>query len=83
MLLITNHFNESYAVKCKKLASYLQILKIFSFEFETIILNQVPMEDNAEADALANLGSSLRIPLNTRIPIIYVMIPKIEDPAKS
>lgn len=40
------------------------------------------MEDNVEVDAFANMGSSLRIPSNMRIPIIHVMIRANEDPSK-
>lgn len=47
---------------------------------DLIQLNQVQREENVEADALTNLGPSLRIPLETKIPIINVMIPTIEDP---
>ncbi|XP_023752848.1 uncharacterized protein LOC111901196 [Lactuca sativa] len=79
-LLLTNHFNGSYVVKGEKLVLYLQILKNLASKFKTFTLNQVPREDNAEADALANLGSSLRIPLENKILIAYVLTPKIEDP---
>ena len=40
------------------------------------------MEENTEADALANLGSALRIPPDTMIPIVYIMIRAIDDLAK-
>ena len=43
-------------------------------------MNQVPREDNAEADASVNLGSSLSILLETRIPITHIMIMTIKDP---
>ena len=33
------------------------------------------MEENIEADALPNLGSALRIPPDTMIPIVHFMIP--------
>lgn len=79
--LITNHFNGTYEIKWEILASCLKILKKIASEFEAFTLNQVPKEDNVEADALANLGSSLRIPLETRIPIVHIMIPIIEDPS--
>ena len=41
-----------------------------------------PREDNAKADALANLGSLFTIPSETRIPIIHILILAIEDPTK-
>lgn len=81
-LIITHHYNGSYAVKGERITSYLQILKKLASKFEAYSLNQVSREDNAKADALANLGSSLRIPPKTRISIIHVMIPLIDDPSK-
>ena len=56
-LLITNHINGSYAVKGQKLAIYLEIIKNLATSFVEFSLTQVPREENAEADALANLGS--------------------------
>ena len=46
-------------------------------EFTNFSLNQVPGEDNEVADALANLGSSLKIPPKTKIMIVHIMIPTI------
>ena len=47
-LLLTNHFNGSYAVKGEKLAKYLEILKKLSSYFEIFSITQVPREENAE-----------------------------------
>ncbi|XP_076917193.1 uncharacterized protein LOC143611588 [Bidens hawaiensis] len=41
--------------------------------------NFVPREENAEADALANLASSLRIPDGVMIPITHILTPMIEE----
>lgn len=60
-LLLTNHFDGSYAVKGERLALYLKILKKLASEFEALSLSQVPREDNVEAGALSNLLASLRI----------------------
>ena len=81
-LLITNHYNGSYAVKGEKLVLYLEVLKRIAATFDFFELSQVPREENTEADALANLGSSLRIPPDAVIPIVYLMIPAIEDPTR-
>ncbi|KAL9999326.1 putative ribonuclease H [Helianthus debilis subsp. tardiflorus] len=72
-LLITNHYNGSYAVKGEKLIEYLGILKKLARYFDIFTLEQVPREDNAEADALANMGSSIRIPDGTPIPILHIL----------
>ncbi|KAJ0885315.1 putative nucleotidyltransferase, Ribonuclease H [Helianthus annuus] len=78
-LLITNHFNGSYAVKGEKLTKYLEIVKELALSFVSFSLTQVPREENTEADALANLGSSLKIPEDISIPIIHILAPAIED----
>lgn len=68
-LLRNNQFNGSYTVKVERLVPYLHLLKMLASEFTNFSLSQVPREDNAEEDALANLGCSLKIPLKTKIPI--------------
>ena len=40
------------------------------------------MDENTETDALANLGSALRIPPDTMIPIVHIMIPTVNDSTK-
>ena len=52
-----------------------------AYGFEAFSLSQVPREENVEADALANLGASLRIPPEIRIPINYILVLTIEDPS--
>ncbi|KAJ0682488.1 putative nucleotidyltransferase, Ribonuclease H [Helianthus annuus] len=81
-LLITNHFNGSYAVKSEKLMEYLGILKKLAGYFDVFTLEQVPREDNAEADALANLGSSIRIPEGIPIPILHILYPATDPQHK-
>jgi hypothetical protein len=44
---------------------------------EIFNIEQVPREDNVEADTLANLGSALKIPLDTKIPIVRITSPTI------
>ncbi|KAM0025918.1 putative ribonuclease H domain-containing protein [Helianthus debilis subsp. tardiflorus] len=77
-LLITNHFNGSYAVKGERLIEYLEILKKLAGYFDVFTHEQVPGKDNAEADALANLGLSVRIPEGTQIPILHIMYPAVD-----
>ena len=43
-LLITNHYNGSYAVKGERLALYLQVLKKIAATFDFFECNQVPRE---------------------------------------
>ena len=89
-LLVTNHFNGSYAVKGEKLFQYLEIVRNLAKDFNFFDIKQVPREDNTEADALANLASALRIPEGTKIPILHILDPaintyeisKISDPSE-
>ena len=76
-LLVTNHFNGSYAVKGEKLFQYLEIVSNLAKDFNFFDIKQVPREDNTEADALANLASALRIPEGTKIPILHILDPAI------
>ncbi|XP_021985736.1 uncharacterized protein LOC110881907 [Helianthus annuus] len=45
----------------ERLIKYLEIVKKLADSFASFSLTQVPREENAEANALANLGSSLKI----------------------
>ena len=78
-LLITNHFSGLYAVKCERLGKYLEIVKSLARTFKEFNLQQIPREENAEADALANLGSAFKIPLWDKIPITHILNPAIEE----
>ncbi|KAK9070324.1 hypothetical protein SSX86_010725 [Deinandra increscens subsp. villosa] len=78
-LLLTNQFNGSYAVKGERLTKYLDLVKQLALSFENCSISQVPREENAEADALANLASSLRIPEGVKIPITHILTPAIEE----
>ena len=78
-MLITYHFNGSYAVKGQKLAVYLEIVKNLATSFVEFSLTQVPREENVEADALANPGSSFNLPEGSKIPILHILKPAIEE----
>ena len=77
-LLITNHFNDSYIVKGEKLIKYLEIVKDLVGNFDSFSIIQVPREENAGADALANLASFLEIPEDLKIPVIHILYPAID-----
>ena len=78
-LLITNHFNRLYAVKGERLIKYLEIVKKLADSFASFSLTQVPREENAGATALANLASPLKVPEDTKIPIIHILLPAITE----
>nr|XP_043629812.1 uncharacterized protein LOC122601106 [Erigeron canadensis] len=61
-LLLANHFNGTYAAK---------------ENFDLFDIEQAPREENTEADALANLGSTLKMSLGTKIPIVHILQPAI------
>ncbi|KAK9050558.1 hypothetical protein SSX86_029875 [Deinandra increscens subsp. villosa] len=78
-LLLANHFNGSYAAKGEKLVKYLEVVKRMSQDFQNFNIQQVPREENAEADALANLGSAFKTLEDTHIPIIHILTPAIDQ----
>nr|XP_043611674.1 uncharacterized protein LOC122583320 [Erigeron canadensis] len=77
-LLLANNFNGSYTVRGEKLIAYLEIVKTLAKHFDSFSIEQVPRQENIDADALAYLGSSLNIPPDTKIPMIKIMNPAIE-----
>ncbi|XP_074346772.1 uncharacterized protein LOC141685578 [Apium graveolens] len=77
-LLIVNHVNGSYEAKDPKLITYLDITKKLTNYFDTFNIQQVPRENNIQADALGNLGAvSKGLDLNN-IPTFYIMKPIVE-----
>lgn len=59
------------------MASYLEVEKDKSKTFNPLHIAQVPRDQNTQADALPNLGSSLRDSAFTSVPIVHLMIPAI------
>ncbi|XP_074355065.1 uncharacterized protein LOC141693796 [Apium graveolens] len=59
-LLIVNHVNGSYEAKDPKMITYLDITKKLMNYFKTFNIQQVPRENNVQADALAGLGLFLK-----------------------
>nr|XP_043615882.1 uncharacterized protein LOC122587782 [Erigeron canadensis] len=76
-LLLANHFNGTCAAKGEKLIQYLEIVKKLAENFDLFDIEQVPREENTEADALANLGSTLKMSPETKIPIVHILQPAI------
>jgi len=77
-LLLAHQFNGSYTTKGDKLARYLEIVKDLVRIFDTFDIKQIPRDENIEADALANLASSLNVPGEIKIPIIHILYPAID-----
>ncbi|XP_074377785.1 uncharacterized protein LOC141719312 [Apium graveolens] len=59
-ILIVNHINGTYDVKDIKMITYLDIVKSLSCSFESFHIQQIPREDNTQADALAGLGDQAK-----------------------
>ena len=66
-------------MKGEKLTIYLDLVKKLAEDFDSFKIEQVPRQDNAEADALAYLGSTLKIPPDTKVPIIHILSPAINQ----
>ena len=65
--------------KDDRMAAYLKVVQQLMANFDTFVIQQVPRDQNAEADALANLGSALDPSHFLTIPIIHVMAPTINE----
>ncbi|XP_075109231.1 uncharacterized protein LOC142181020 [Nicotiana tabacum] len=58
-LLVVNQVNGSFEVRDDRMHRYLDKLQMTLHYFREWTLDHVPREQNSEADALANLGSSV------------------------
>ncbi|XP_070017272.1 uncharacterized protein [Nicotiana sylvestris] len=58
-LLVVNQVNKSFKVREDRMLRYLDKLHVTLHRFKEWILDHVPREQNSEADALGNLGSSV------------------------
>ena len=58
-LLIVNQIQGSFAAKDDGMIAYLEVAKDLVTKFDKFDIQQVPREQNTQADALANLGSAL------------------------
>ena len=59
------------------MTAYLKVVQRLTTNFDTFVIQQVPRDQNTEADALANLGSTLDPSHFPTIPIIHVTTPAI------
>ena len=69
-LLIVSQINGTYAAKDSKMTAYLDVVKKLVKEFDKCKIEQVPRDQNSQADALANLGSAINPTKLQNIPII-------------
>ncbi|XP_070008432.1 uncharacterized protein [Nicotiana sylvestris] len=59
-LLVVNKVNGSFEVREDRMQRYLNKIQITLHRFKEWTLVHIPREENSEADALANLGSSVK-----------------------
>ncbi|XP_074336054.1 uncharacterized protein LOC141673222 [Apium graveolens] len=72
-LLIVNHVKGSYEAKDPKMVAYLNIAKRLKNHFDNFSIQQIPRENNVQADTLARLGAvSKGLDLNN-IPVVHIM----------
>ncbi|XP_060190392.1 uncharacterized protein LOC132619536 [Lycium barbarum] len=58
-LLVVNQVNGVFEVKDERMQGYLEKTQVILHRFKEWTMQHVPREQNNEADALANLGSSI------------------------
>ncbi|XP_074355306.1 uncharacterized protein LOC141694049 [Apium graveolens] len=81
-LLVFNHVKGSYEAKDPKMVAYLDITKGLINYFDNFSIEQVPRENNVQADALAGLGAVFKnLDLNN-IPVVHIMKPAMERLAR-
>ncbi|XP_074297905.1 uncharacterized protein LOC141628700 [Silene latifolia] len=73
--LIVNHVNDCYEARDPRMMAYLEVAKELKIKFVTFNIKQIPMDQNAEADALATLGATFKAGTISTIPIVHVLEP--------
>ncbi|XP_074278042.1 uncharacterized protein LOC141601645 [Silene latifolia] len=75
--LIVNHVNNVYTTMDPKIIAYLEVAKELKLLFASFHIQQIPRDQNVEADALATLGAAFTPGAVGTIPFIYVMKPAL------
>ncbi|XP_056695441.1 uncharacterized protein [Spinacia oleracea] len=74
-LLIISQINGSYAAKESKMQAYLEIAKSLVRKFDSCNLQQIPRDQNSQADTLANLCSNINPTKLTTVRIVHLIHP--------
>ncbi|KAJ9544269.1 hypothetical protein OSB04_023976 [Centaurea solstitialis] len=77
-LLIVNQMNGEFQAKDSKMMAYLKTAKIKANRFLRFMIDQIPRDQNIQAEALANLGSAFNEPSLNNIPIIHLTTSSVE-----
>ncbi|XP_074298093.1 uncharacterized protein LOC141628909 [Silene latifolia] len=77
--LIVNHVNNVYTTRDPKMIAYLEVAKDLKLRFASFNIQQIPRDQNVEADALATLGAAFTPGAVGTIPFIHVIKPGIRQ----
>ncbi|XP_074288198.1 uncharacterized protein LOC141613364 [Silene latifolia] len=76
---IVNHVNNLIKASDPKMIAYLEVAKELKLRFASFHIEQIPRDQNVEADALATLGAAFTPGAVGHIPFIHVMKPAIHQ----
>ncbi|KAI3747104.1 hypothetical protein L6452_09549 [Arctium lappa] len=77
--LVVNQINGEFAAKDSRMIAYYKIVKEEAKKFSHFVIEQIPRDQNTQADALANLGSALSRTTFDNIPIVHLATPSIKE----
>ncbi|XP_074315474.1 uncharacterized protein LOC141651670 [Silene latifolia] len=77
--LIVSHVNNVYTAMDPKMVAYLEVAKELKLRLASFHIQQIPRDQNVEADALAALGAAFTPGAVGSIPFIHVMKPAIRQ----
>ncbi|KAI3757912.1 hypothetical protein L6452_05456 [Arctium lappa] len=77
--LVVNQINGEFAAKDSRMIAYYKKVKEEAKKFSHFVIEQIPRDQNTQADALANLGSALSRTTFDNIPIVHLATPSIKE----
>ncbi|KAI3746808.1 hypothetical protein L6452_09249 [Arctium lappa] len=77
--LVVNQINGEFAAKDSRMIADYKIVKEEAKKFSHFVIEQIPRDQNTQADALANLGSALTRTTFDNIPVVHLAIPSIKE----
>ncbi|XP_062088902.1 uncharacterized protein LOC133795468 [Humulus lupulus] len=75
--LVVNQMQGDYQVRDSKLIAYMTKAKEIQLSFKRCDIKQIPRDQNVQADALANLGSSIEATEEKKIMLVYLEWPAV------
>ncbi|XP_074265835.1 uncharacterized protein LOC141588286 [Silene latifolia] len=77
--IFVSYVNNVYTARDPKMIAYLEVAKELKLRFASFHIQQIPRDQNVEADALATLGATFTPRAVGPIPFIHVMKPAIRQ----